>query len=146
MHLSHHLQVALSKVAGQGLFATRHIPKGTAIGAYPGVPRKAASMLHKAEVAPNSKRYVFQSSDNVWLDPTDKDGLLTSKLCPSFLGLRCDVSMAYMNEPPLSCGVNVEIVDGVDSLDLLFVSTCDISAGTELFLDYGRTYDRSSYN
>ena len=103
-------------------------------------------MLHKAEVAPNSKRYVFQSSDNVWLDPTDKDGLLTSKLCPSFLGLRCDVSMAYMNEPPLSCGVNVEIVDGVDSLDLLFVSTCDISAGTELFLDYGRTYDRSSYN
>ncbi len=144
-HLVYHLQVASSEVAGQGVFAVQWIAKGTAIGAYPGVPRKADSMLRKASLAPNSRRYVFQSTSCIWLDPTDQAGLLSSKLGFPLLGPSCDVSMAYMNEPPLGCAVNVEIVDGADSLDLRFVTTCDIQAGTELFLDYGQSYDRSAY-
>ncbi len=102
-------------------------------------------MLRKASLAPNSRRYVFQSTSHVWLDPTDQAGLLSPKLGLSPLGPSCDVSMAYMNEPPVGCAVNVEIVDGADSLDLRFVTTCDIHAGTELFLDYGKSYDRSAY-
>jgi len=144
-HFVYHSQVASSEVAGQGVFAVQWIAKGTAIGAYPGVPRKADSMLRKASLAPNSRRYVFQSTSCIWLDPTDQAGLLSSKLGFPLLGPSCDVSMAYMNEPPLGCAVNVEIVDGADSLDLRFVTTCDIQAGTELFLDYGQSYDRSAY-
>ena len=144
-HFVYHLQVASSEVAGQGVFAVQWIPKGTTIGAYPGVPRQADSMLRKASLAPNSRRYVFQSTSHVWLDPTDQAGLLSPKLGLPLLGPSCDVSMAYMNEPPVGCAVNVEIVDGADSLDLRFVTTCDIHAGTELFLDYGKSYDRSAY-
>ena len=139
------MQVAPSQVAGQGVFASKYIPKNTAIGAYPGVQRKADSMIRKAADAPNCKRYVFNTSSHIWLDPTDNAGVLSSQLNLSFLGLTCDVSMAYMNEPPTGYVVNVEIVDGIDKLDLVFMTTCDIQAGTELFLDYGKTYDRSSY-
>ena len=144
-HFVYYVQVASSEVAGQGVFAVQWIPKGTAVGAYPGVPRKADSMLRKASLAPNSRRYVFQSTSHVWLDPTDQAGLLSPKLGFNPLGPSCDVSMAYMNEPPVGCAVNVEIVDGADSLDLRFVTTCDIHAGTELFIDYGKSYDRSAY-
>ncbi len=92
-------------------------------------------------MAPNCRRYVFQTSSHVWLDPTDDAGLLSSKLNL----WRCDVSMAYMNEPPIGCAVNVEIVDGTDHLNLTFKTICDVPPGTELFLVYGRNYDRSSY-
>lgn len=138
-------QVGESPVAGQGLFATVNIPKGQVLGAYPGVPRSADSMLQKASVAPNCKRYVFQTDSHVWLDPTDSAGLLVNSPNSSILSWKWDATMAYVNEPPAGHAVNVEIVDGVSTLDLIFKATCDIPAGTELFLDYGRTYDRSSY-
>ena len=132
-------------MAGQGLFATVNIQKGQVLGAYPGVPRSADNMLQKALFAPNCKRYVFQTDLRIWLDPTDAAGLLVSKPNGSVLSWKWDASMAYVNEPPAGHAVNVEIVDGVDNLDLIFKATCDIPAGTEIFLDYGKTYDRSSY-
>ncbi|KAL3138036.1 hypothetical protein ABBQ38_005269 [Trebouxia sp. C0009 RCD-2024] len=139
------IQVGESPVAGQGLFATVSISKGQVLGAYPGVPRSADSMLQKASVAPNCKRYVFQTDSHVWLDPTDSAGLLIHSPNSSILSWKWDASMADVNEPPAGRAVNVEIVDGVSNLDLIFRATCDIPAGSELFLDYGKTYDRSSY-
>ena len=115
------------------------------LGAYPGVPRSADSMLHKASLAPNCKRYVFQTDSCMWLDPTDTAGLLVDNPGFPVLSWGCDARMAYINEPPQGRAVNVEIVDGADSLDLVFKASQHISAGSELFLDYGRTYDRSSY-
>ena len=135
--------MAQSQIAGQGVFAVRHIPQGTIIGAYPGLPCTAERMLHKATLAPNCKRYVFQTTSNVWLDPTDSSGELTGQ--SPFPGWNFDVSMAYVNEPPVGHSVNVQIVDGEDDLDMRFQTTCDISAGNELFLDYGSLYDRSGY-
>lgn len=137
--------MAESTVAGQGLFATVYITKGQVLGAYPGVPRSAETMLQKASAAPNCKRYVFQTDSQVWLDPTDSAGLLVNKPNGSSLLWKWDATMAYVNEPPSGHAVNVEIVDGVSHLDLIFKATCDIPAGSEFFLDYGKTYDRSSY-
>ena len=102
-------------------------------------------MLRKVSLAPNCTRYVFQISAYLWLDPTDEAGLLSDKLTIMSLSWPCDVSMAYINEPPIGYAVNTEIVDGSDMLDLTFRTICDIPEGTELFLDYGRSYDRSSY-
>lgn len=138
-------QVGESPVAGQGLFATVDITKGQVLGAYPGVPRSAESMLQKASAFPNCKRYVFQTDLQVWLDPTDSAGLLVNKPNGSVLHWKWDASMASVNEPPTGHAVNVEIVDGVNDLDLIFKATRDIPAGSEIFLDYGKTYDRSSY-
>lgn len=137
------VKVAQSQTAGQGVFANRDISQGTVIGAYPGVPCTTERMLQKATIAPNCKRYVFQTTSNVWLDPTDSRGELTGQ--SPFPGWNFDVSMAYMNEPPVGQSVNVQIVDGKDDLDLMFQTSCDISAGDELFLDYGSRYDRSGY-
>lgn len=156
-------------MAGRGLFASVDITKGQVqllaamrkgpcifsahhaggvfqvLGAYPGVPRSADSMLQKASAAPNCKRYVFQTDSQIWLDPTDSAGLLVNKPSGSVLQWKWDATMAYVNEPPIGHAVNVEIVDGVDNLDLIFKATHDIPAGSEIFLDYGKTYDRSLY-
>jgi hypothetical protein len=59
----------------------------------------------------------------------------------------CDVSLAYVNEPVAGGrGCNLSYADNADDpWDVRFVAVCDISAGDELFIDYGRLYDRSSY-
>ena len=132
-------------MAGLGLFATVTISKGQVLGTYPGVPRSAERMLQKASAVPNCKRYVFQTDSQAWLDPTDSAGLLVKKPGGSVLHWKWDATMAYVNEPPTGRAVNVEIVDGVNDFDLIFRATCDIPAGSEIFLDYGKTYDRSSY-
>ena len=135
--------MAESQVAGKGLFAVKRIPQGTIIGTYPGIPRTAEHMLHKAKNAPNCKRYVFQTVNCIWLDPTDSSGELSGQ--SPLPGWNFDVSMAYANEPPVGHSVNVQIIDGNDNLDLRFQAVCDIAAGDELFLDYGSNYDRSFY-
>jgi SET domain-containing protein len=57
-----------------------------------------------------------------------------------------DVSLAYVNEPRAgSCGCNVRVEEGSTAVELLFVTTADISAGQEIFVDYGTSYDRSQY-
>lgn len=40
-----------------------------------------------------------------------------------------------------NCGVQV----GTSELELLFVTDQDLEAGSEIFIDYGRSYDRSAY-
>ena len=53
--------------------------------------------------------------------------------------------MAYVNEPtPGSSNVNLEIIDGLDG-DVMFRAVQELKKGEELYIDYGRLYDRSTY-
>jgi hypothetical protein len=56
--------------------------------------------------------------------------------------------LAYVNEPLAgSQGCNLSYADNdKDPCDVRFVAVCDIAAGEELFIDYGRLYDRSAYS
>lgn len=56
------------------------------------------------------------------------------------------MTLSYANEPPRGAGgTNVFVEDGSEPTELLFVANRDIVAGEEIFIDYGVTYDRSSY-
>ena len=142
------MQVTESQVAGYGVFAIQPIPQGAIVGGYPGLPRTAKGMLAKVRRAPRCQQYVFQISSDLWLDPTDNTGSLSSKLIGFMPFWTTDISMAYVNEPPVGQTVNVEISDATDSKnpDLQFVTTQNIDPGQELFIDYGNVYNRSSYN
>ena len=146
--LSIMVQVTESQVAGYGVFAVQPIPHGAVVGGYPGLPRTAKGMLAKAMRVPQCQQYVFQISSNLWLDPTDSTGSPSSKLLAFIPFWRTDISMAYVNEPPVGQTVNVEISDAADSNspDLQFVATQSIDPGEELFIDYGSVYNRSNYN
>lgn len=131
-------------MAGKGVFAIKPIPKGTVIGGYPGLPRKAKSMVAKASRVPACQQYVFQISNNLWLDPTDNKGEPAPHLLPLLPFWLTDVSMAYVNEPPVGQIVNTEFSD-TTTADLQFLAVHDINPGEELFTDYGNIYNRSGY-
>ena len=58
-----------------------------------------------------------------------------------------DATLAYINEPRIDHpGCNVCVEDGNDPRDLRFAAAEDIPQGSELFVDYGLQYDRSSYS
>ena len=58
-----------------------------------------------------------------------------------------DVTLAYVNEPPRGAGgTNVSVEDDPeDPCGLLCVAARAMEPGEELFMDYGVTYDRSTY-
>ena len=83
------------------------------------------------------------------LDPTDASGALSPTPAPGLpWPLPVDVSLAYINEPPMDAGgTNVTVEDDPsDDSGLICVAARDIEAGEELFMDYGVTYDRSTYS
>ncbi|KAL4430122.1 hypothetical protein ABPG77_004904 [Micractinium sp. CCAP 211/92] len=141
------IEVAPSRVAGKGVFATVTIPAGTVIGCYPGRPRTPAEMVAKCAVAPGARDYAFKTRDGRLLDPTDAAGQLSASPAPGLPWLPIDFSLAYINEPPKGAGgTNVTVEDDPsDPAGLLCVTARDIVAGEELFMDYGPTYDRSRY-
>lgn len=82
------------------------------------------------------------------LDPTDASGCLSSAPGPGLPWLPVDITLAYINEPPLGaggCSVTVED-DPSDVCGLLCVAARRIEPGEEVFMDYGIYYDRSSYS
>ena len=82
------------------------------------------------------------------LDPTDWTGRPSTAPLPGVPWLLpTDVTLSYANEPPKnSPGVNVTVEDDPkDSQGLLFVTVVPISAGSEIYVDYGLNYDRSGY-
>ena len=65
----------------------------------------------------------------------------------SFWLLPVDPTMAYVNEPKRGGhGCNACIEDGAGPREILFVAAMDIAAGEEIFIDYGKLYDRSGYD
>jgi hypothetical protein len=83
----------------------------------------------------------------VYLDPTDSSGRPSSYPSPgSPWPFPIDERLAYANEPlPGSSGTNCSVELGAAPVDMLFVTTCDIAAGQEVFIDYGSCYNRSGY-
>lgn len=100
--------------------------------------------------APACKGYTFHTSGGSYLDPTDSRGKPSrhprSSTGFSLPWLPIDPLLAYVNEPPPGRLTNVSVVDGADDLELVFVVTADVAAGEEIFVDYGLTFDRSSYD
>ena len=102
-------------------------------------------MVEKCERAPRVKDYVYQTEEGMFLDPTDNEGKLSNKPGPGPpWPFPVQVDMALANEPPPgSGGANVEFQE--KRSDVILVSTRDVSAGEELYLDYGTRYSRSGY-
>ena len=128
----------------RGVFAKADIPAGTILGSYPGRRRTSSEVLQKAQYAPETRQYVFHLKDAMYLDPTDQHGRPSKQPSPGLPWFSIDPSMAYVNEPTTGSSVNVEFADGLDG-DVVFLAACDVRKGNELYIDYGKTYDRSSY-
>ena len=89
-------------------------------------------------------QYVFHLRDALYLDPTDNTGHPSKYPAPGLPWLGIDPSMAYVNEPTVGSSVNVEVTDGMDG-DMVFRAARSLQKDEELFIDYGRVYDRSTY-
>ena len=142
-----------SLVSGTGLFALQDIEEGTILGSYPGRPRSAKQMLAKVErLGGGSADYAASTGrggeQGLYLDPTDEHGNLSSYPNPgSPWPWKINVNLAYINEPQPGGDCNCSLVDGRDGdpADLCFISSKHIAKGSEIFVDYGPTYNRSKY-
>lgn len=141
------LQVEQSPVAGKGVFAVAPIPSGTVLGGYPGRLRTIEQMRTKCKKAPNAEYYCFKNQYGRFLDPTDEEGNVTPAPKPGLPWLPINVTLAYVNEPPLGGkGTNATVIDDPkDAEGLIFVAQRDIDQGEEIFIDYFTDYDRSNY-
>jgi hypothetical protein len=134
--------------ANLGLYASRTIPAGTLIGTFPGIvkPLEVALRGKRSEDARDRcKRYMWAVDSNRVLDPTNDDGELALEL-KFWFGLKSvDTMVARINEPMPGGDCNVHTrVSGDGKLVKVFAER-DIFADTELFMDYGSTFDRSRY-
>ena len=147
--------------AGLGLYTTEPIPEGTALGTYPGVVREANAYLKKCGEYPQCGSYAWRFTDNAYyVDPTDAAGNIGmlsfggSAAVPGSMwihenllgGLAAPTLLARINEPPIGGpGCNVLSREDLDSRTVTFYASVPIPANTELFMDYGLTYDRTAY-
>lgn len=143
------VQVRPSELHGLGVFARMRIPADTSLGSYPGRPRLPHEMVAKCQQAPQAAEYAMQVPDwrgGGYLDPTDRSGSPSGRPGPGFpWPVDVDIALTRVNEPPPGRTTNTRLEDGRDAADMLFVTTRDIMAGEELFLDYGTDYNRSGY-
>lgn len=133
--------------AGRGLFATKTLPKGYVLGAYPGRIRSGEEYRAKVYQYPETKIYGWVMDSGSVLDPTDAQGRLLPALdlvegLP-IPGLSVSTILALVNEPP--GGGDRNLIIDEQGTDVKFVTEREIDSGEELFIDYGRSYDRSSY-
>lgn len=106
-------------------------------------------MVAKCQQAPQAAHYALQVPDwrgGGYLDPTDSAGSPSGRPGPGFpWPVAVDIALTRVNEPPPGSTTNTRMVDGKGAADMLFVTTRDVAAGEELFLDYGTDYNRSGY-
>jgi hypothetical protein len=154
------LDIRPSPLHGRGVFATQVIRRDTILGEYPGRRRSPQDMALKAYSAPQCKSYVWNlipeqgrsstsnGNDQVFLDPTDESGHPSAFPRPGPLWFPLDVTLSFINEPPRGypLGCNVDVLEDLNALTVYFKASRDIMPGEELFVDYGRIYDRSGYN
>ena len=141
-HLPDSLQVQQSVVHDRGVFAKCPISEGTVLGYYPGVKRSTPHMIRKISRHPRAKAYAYCTEHGWYLDPSDSQG---NPVEGKLWGI-ADTTMAFVNEPPPGSGTNVSLEDGAGRFDVVFVASREIYASEELYVDYGKFYDRSDYN
>ncbi len=149
--------------AGLGLYVTQSLPEGTILGTYPGVLRPTSKFMKKYNRLEGgiAGTYAWRFTDNEdYIDPTDQNG----KLGDVCLGGSDDYPLSYfiheillrfyststaltrINEPAIGGpGCNVRSDENLSTRQVVFSLSRDVVAGEELFMDYGLTYDRTSY-
>eukprot|EP00607_Mallomonas_marina_P002112 CAMPEP_0182432854 /NCGR_PEP_ID=MMETSP1167-20130531/59344_1 /TAXON_ID=2988 /ORGANISM="Mallomonas Sp, Strain CCMP3275" /LENGTH=585 /DNA_ID=CAMNT_0024620863 /DNA_START=48 /DNA_END=1802 /DNA_ORIENTATION=+ len=145
--------------ANLGVFAAKIIPKGTVIGEFPGALKSMDDALasksdNKARQA--AQQYIWAISDDLVLDPTDKNGALDLELTYLFGLYKIDTAMARINEPRMlpnkqqngnksyDCNVFTRIEKGSTRVEI--IAERDIYVDEELLMDYGNRYDRTLYD
>lgn len=129
-----------------GLFALKTIPKGTIIGEYPGYLINVNDTLYKKKddkARASAQKYMWALTDELVLDPTNKLGILDLELSYLFGLLKVPTTIARINEPPP--GKDCNVATSIDGARVIVTADRDIFADEEIFMDYGRTYDRSDY-
>jgi hypothetical protein len=137
--------------AGKGLFANKDIEAKTVLGEFLG----SVMAKEKFELLPESLRRkidayafsvqgVYRPAQGYVLDPTDANGNYTP--VPENVLPAC-------NEPPPGAMPNVETCFSMPSdprtevtslaQSVVFRTTVDVKEGEELFVSYGKRYDRS---
>jgi len=148
--------------AGLGLFLSKPFPEGTVLGTYPGVVRQSAKFMNKYNKLDDAGVYAWRFTDNLdYIDPTDRNGKLYD-LCMGgtddyplsywlhetvLKPLHVPTILARINEPPIGGpGCNVRSEENLETREVVFSLSRDVYPGDELFMDYGLTYDRTSYD
>ena len=146
--------------AGNGLYVTQTLPKGTILGTYPGVVVPLQQNLKKLQDYPLCEGYIWRFSDNQFvIDPTDSEGVcqdfciggnpsmpLSQALFSVLPFFRVPTTLCRINEPPKGLDVNVVTDEDRSSRTVTFSLERDVYEGEELFIDYGLYYDRSRYS
>ena len=134
--------------ANLGVYASKTIPAGTVLGTFPGRVKSLEDCLSSKssdEAADRSKRYLWAVDASTVLDPTNDNGDLDLEL-KYFFGLKSvNTIIARINEPPKGgdCNVYTRVGSGGTSVEV--IAERDIFPNTELYMDYGSAFDRSSY-
>jgi hypothetical protein len=145
-----------SAIAGQGLFATQDMQKGTILGQYPGVVTELTPHLQKLQRFPQCEAYIWRFADGRYvIDPTNRFGTLddvtyggnfrTAWIFATGRLLARDTMLCRINEPPLGQTTNVRMTENAQDRTVMVSLVANVQAGDELFTDYGPRYDRSGY-
>jgi hypothetical protein len=148
--------------AGLGLFAKTNLPKGLALGTYPGVIVPPQANRNKLQQYPQCEYFVWRFSDNQYvIDPTNAQGILEDYCVGGTLGQflsiwlfqtilkpfwKVPTTLCRINEPPKGMDVNVVTEENRQDRTVTFLLERNVMAGEEFFIDYGLTYDRSMYS
>ena len=141
------LEIRRSTVTGAnlGVFASKLIPQGTVIGAFPGYVKNTDDALKSKsgdKAKQQAKQYMWALSDDVVLDPTNEQGVLELQI--SLGPFKVDTMMARINEPPRNGDCNV--YTSTQGTIVQVIAERDIFSNEELFMDYGQTFDRTAYD
>ena len=145
------LAVAPSRVvgAGRGAFAARDFG-GSDGRRVPRPPPLPARVPPQAEARAGGCAVLLGAGLHRVLDPTGFDGVLCEPLPALTLAPWLTIgaqptTICLINEPAPGSLVNMRVDETEDGLDALLVTGRPIAAGEELYLDYGKKYDRSDY-
>lgn len=129
-----------------GVFAKTFIPADTVIGTYPGYVKDSKTVFdtkngEKAIAA--AKKYTWMLTPDLVLDPTNNDGTVPLEIV--YFGVsKIPTTLSRINEPPPGKDCNCFSRDEA-GYSVQIVTEKNIFPGDEIFIDYGRSYDRSDY-
>lgn len=142
------IEVRQSNIPGAnlGVFAKKVIPQGTTIGRFPGFLTTAEAALasktsDKARAL--AKKYMYAINEEQVIDPTNPEGGVDLEISFLFGLIKVDTTIARINEPPV--GGDVNVYTKIDQSGVIVTAERNIFNGEEIFMDYGRVYDRSDY-